>query len=93
LLDRTTQSAAELIVSKCCLCVRLWIEKVACVEFVISEELEERTVKIIRADFVTMFTMAPELRPYSDSKFESIAASEIASIGRMVAGVPNTRLR
>src|SRR5258708_36290380 len=39
---------------------------------------------------VTTLTTAPALRPYSASKFEATRSSAMASMGRMVAGVPNT---
>src|SRR5690348_2666617 len=39
---------------------------------------------------VTILTMAPELRPYSASVLDNTRNSATASIGRMVAGSPNT---
>ena len=89
----TTERAAKLIVSKLRLRIGLWIEEVARVELVVRKNSNREPWKSFVPDLVTIFTIAPELRPYSASKFERIAASEIASIGRIVAEFRKHRLR
>ena len=70
--------------------IGLGVEVVSRVEDVVAEELEERAVDVVGARLGDDVDDRAGVAAVLGFDVERIAASAIASTGRIVAGVPNT---